>query len=184
MFGEGFQGGTSGKEPTANARDTEMKVWFLGQEDPLEEDMAAHASILAWLTLWTEGPGRLQSIVLQRVGHNWSDLAGMQCWLSNEIMIYIINIICLFHKIYLSCLYFYKIINYVLILILVSEDTLQNYHKLGILKQQMIGDFFGGPVVKNPTCNAGDTVSIPGWGTKIPHALGKDRTVQALVQTK
>ena len=106
----------------------------------------------------------------------------MQCWLSNEIKIYIINI-CLFHKIYLSCLYFYKV-NYVLILILVSEDTLQNYHKLGSLKQQMTGDSSGGPVVKNPTCNAGDTVSIPGWGTKIPHALGRDPTVQALVQTK
>ena len=34
----------------------------------------------------------------------------------------------------------------------------------------MLGDFLGGPVVKNPRCNAGDVGSIPGQGTKIPHA--------------
>ena len=34
-------------------------------------------------------------------------------------------------------------------------------------------DFPGGPVVKNPPSNAGDTGSIPGWGTKIPHAAGQ-----------
>ena len=34
-------------------------------------------------------------------------------------------------------------------------------------------DFPRGPVVKNPSCNAGDTGSIPGWGTKIPHAVGQ-----------
>ena len=35
------------------------------------------------------------------------------------------------------------------------------------------GHFPGGPVVKNPPSNAGDRGSIPGWGTKIPHALGQ-----------
>ena len=35
------------------------------------------------------------------------------------------------------------------------------------------GDFPGGPVVKNPPSNAGDVGSIPGWGTKIPHAEGQ-----------
>ncbi|TEA35916.1 hypothetical protein DBR06_SOUSAS810017, partial [Sousa chinensis] len=34
-------------------------------------------------------------------------------------------------------------------------------------------DFPGGPVLKNPSSNAGDTGSIPGWGTKIPHATGQ-----------
>ena len=34
-------------------------------------------------------------------------------------------------------------------------------------------DFPGGPVVKNPPCNAGDVGSITGWGTKIPHAAGQ-----------
>ena len=41
-----------------------------GWEDPLEKGMAAHFSILAWRTPWTEEPGRLQSVGSQRVGHN------------------------------------------------------------------------------------------------------------------
>ena len=48
----------------------ETWVRSLGWEDPLEEGMAAHSSILAWRFPWTEGPGELQSILLQRVGHN------------------------------------------------------------------------------------------------------------------
>ena len=41
-----------------------------GQDDPLEEGMATHSSILAWRVPWTEEPGRLQSMGSQRVGHN------------------------------------------------------------------------------------------------------------------
>ena len=40
------------------------------QEDPLEKALAIHSSILAWRIPWTEEPGRLQSIGLQRVGHD------------------------------------------------------------------------------------------------------------------
>ena len=47
-----------------------MQVQSLGQEDPLKEEMATHSSILAWKTLCTEEPGRLQSMGLQRVGSN------------------------------------------------------------------------------------------------------------------
>ena len=49
----------------------ETWVWSLGQEDPLEKEMATHSSILAWKIPWTEKPGRLQSMELQRVRHNW-----------------------------------------------------------------------------------------------------------------
>ena len=42
----------------------------LGQEDPLEKGMATHSSFLAWRIPWTEEPGRLQSMGLQRVGHD------------------------------------------------------------------------------------------------------------------
>ena len=48
----------------------EMWVWSLGQEDPLEKGMATHSSIHAWKILWTEEPGRLQSKMSQRIGHN------------------------------------------------------------------------------------------------------------------
>ena len=48
----------------------ETRVQSLGQEDPLEEEMASHSSILTWRILWTEEPGRLWSIGSHRVGHN------------------------------------------------------------------------------------------------------------------
>ena len=41
-------------------------------EDPLEEEMATHSSILAWRIPWTEEPGGLQSLGSQRVGHDWA----------------------------------------------------------------------------------------------------------------
>ena len=47
-----------------------MWVQSLGQEDPLEEGMGTHSSILAWKILWTEEPGRLQSMEPQRVRHD------------------------------------------------------------------------------------------------------------------
>ena len=47
-----------------------MWVQSLGQEDPLEEEMAACSSVLAWKIPWIEEPGRLQSVGLQRVRHD------------------------------------------------------------------------------------------------------------------
>ena len=49
-----------------------QEAWVpsLGQENPLEKGMATHSSILAWRILWTEKPGELQSMALQRVRHN------------------------------------------------------------------------------------------------------------------
>ena len=50
----------------------EMCVQSLGQKDPtLEKEMATHSNILAWRTLWTEEPGRLQSMGLQELGTTW-----------------------------------------------------------------------------------------------------------------
>ena len=51
-----------------------MGIWSL-QEDPLEEEMATHSSILAWEIPGTEEPGELSSMGSHRVGHDWSDLA-------------------------------------------------------------------------------------------------------------
>ena len=56
------------KNPPAN-------TGALGREDPLKKGMATHSSILAWEIPWTEEPGGLQSMGLQRVGH---DLATKQ----------------------------------------------------------------------------------------------------------
>ena len=49
-------------------RDTQVQS--LGQEDPLEKEMAAHPSILAWRILWAQEPDGQQSLDLQRVGHD------------------------------------------------------------------------------------------------------------------
>ena len=93
--GRGFPSVSVMKNPLANVGDTgdaglkklssgilfwvknlpamrETWVRSLGQEDPLEEGMATHSSILAWRIPWTEDPGRLQSMGSQRVGHNWT----------------------------------------------------------------------------------------------------------------
>ena len=48
----------------------ESRVQSLGQEDPLEKEMATHSSTLAWRIPWTEEPGRLESMGLQRVGYD------------------------------------------------------------------------------------------------------------------
>ena len=48
----------------------ETQVRSLGQEDPLEKGMATHSSILAWRIPWIEDPGQLQSMGLQKAGHN------------------------------------------------------------------------------------------------------------------
>ena len=48
----------------------EMQARSLGQEDPLEKEMATHSSTLAWKSPWTEEPGRIQSMGSRRVRHD------------------------------------------------------------------------------------------------------------------
>ena len=78
-----------GKEFTCNAGDTGS---ILGQEDPLEEEMTTHSSILAWKIPWTEEPSRLQFMESQKVG---SDLTystqDIYIYINNNTYIYIYN---------------------------------------------------------------------------------------------
>ena len=62
----------------------ETRVWSLGWEDPLEEGMADHSSILAWEIPGTEEPSMLQSKGSQRVGHDWNNWPHMHVILSNK----------------------------------------------------------------------------------------------------
>ena len=55
----------------------ETQVQSLDQENPLEKEMATHSSILAWRIPWTEEPGGLQSMGLQRVRHNWATFTSL-----------------------------------------------------------------------------------------------------------
>ena len=69
----------------------ETQVRFLGQEDPLEKEMAIHSSILVWKIPWTEEPDRLQSMGSQRVGHDWATSLNLS------------NILCLHFGLLLHC---------------------------------------------------------------------------------
>ena len=51
----------------------EMQVQSLGQEGPLEKEMATHSSIHAWEIPWTQEPGGLKSLWLQRIRHDFGD---------------------------------------------------------------------------------------------------------------
>ena len=65
-----FPGGLGGKVSACNAGDAqEIRVQSLGRED-LEKGMATHSSILTWRIPWTEEPGRLEFMGLQKVGHD------------------------------------------------------------------------------------------------------------------
>ena len=69
-FDVSFPSGSVVKNASALQETQEMWVQSLAQEDSLEESMATHSSILTWRILWTEEPGGLQSIGLQRVRHD------------------------------------------------------------------------------------------------------------------
>ena len=64
----GLPGGGSGNEPTCQCRTEEMWVWFLGREDPLEEEMATHSSILPWIIPWAEEP----QATVHGVANSWT----------------------------------------------------------------------------------------------------------------
>ena len=78
---------SSGKKSTCQCR---RKVWSLGQEDPLEEEMATHSSILTWEIPWTEEPGGLQSLDSQRVRCNWVSTHTLYLPLESNIDNYLI----------------------------------------------------------------------------------------------
>ena len=66
----------------------ETQVPPLGHEDSLEKGMATHSSILAWGSPWTEEPGGLQSMGLQRVGHDlgteYTHMPGLELYMTND----------------------------------------------------------------------------------------------------
>ena len=71
LDGEVWKWGRGAQRVTNLPAMQETWVQSLGQEDPLEKEIATHSSILAWRIPWTEEPDELQSMGLQRVGHNW-----------------------------------------------------------------------------------------------------------------
>ena len=82
VFPGGFPPSLAVKNPPVMQ---ETLVWSLGWEDPLEEGMATHSSILAWRISWTEEPGSLQSTGPQRVEHDWRDLENTHAQVLRQI---------------------------------------------------------------------------------------------------
>ena len=81
-----FTGGSLIKNLPANAGDVGS---ILGQDDPLEEEMATHSSILAWRIPWTWEPGRLQSMGLQswKQLSNYTELHTYPVWASQVALV-------------------------------------------------------------------------------------------------
>ena len=81
-FTQEFMVGTSLVAQTVKRLPARRKTWVqsLGQEDPLEKEMATHCNTLAWKIPWTEEPGRLQSMGLQRVRHDWATSLSLPWW--------------------------------------------------------------------------------------------------------
>ena len=79
------------KNPPVCAGDLEMRGQSLSWNDPLEKDMATHSIILVWRIPQTEEPGGLQSLGLQRVRHNWTNLA--------HTMMLVHKFLCLFFQV-------------------------------------------------------------------------------------
>ena len=76
MFAKDFSCGSVVKNLPAKQK---TWVWSLGREDPLEKEVATHSSILAWEIPWTEEPGGLQSMLLQKVRHNLAAKQQQKC---------------------------------------------------------------------------------------------------------
>ena len=82
----GFPGDASQvKNLPANTRDIREAHLILGGEDTMEEEVATHSRIFAWRILRTEEPCGLQSMGLQRVRHDWSDLSMLACFICFHI---------------------------------------------------------------------------------------------------
>ena len=141
----GFLGGSNDKESASNAGDL---VWSLGWEDSPEKGMATHSSILAWEIPWTKEPGRLRSTGSQK---------SRQDWATNTF-------------------------TFIMFIINIGEISSFSHHptstpKLRLVQHPAEGSirkpgwaFPDGPAWKTPCFTAGGMSSIPGQGTKIPHA--------------
>ena len=92
--------GASGKESTCQCRRCETPVWSLGREDPVEEDLATHSSILAWRIPWTEEPGRVHRVAKNQTWLKWLSTFTH----TKQVSFWQSNILC--HVLLSVCLYF------------------------------------------------------------------------------
>ena len=121
--------------------------------------MAPHSSTLAWKIPWVEEPGGLQSMVLLRVGHDWATSLSLSLSCTGEGNGNPLQCSCLENPRDGGAWW------------AAVCGVAQSRTRLKRLSSSSSRDFPGSSVVKNLPCNSEDAGSIPGWGTKIPHAL-------------
>ena len=95
-----FPGGSDSKESACSTGDLGS---IPGSGRPLEKGVAAHSSILAWRIPWTEEPGGLQCMGLQRVGHDWVRMHAVITHIGIKwklLQVYLLHMPCVFHAIY------------------------------------------------------------------------------------
>ena len=139
-----------------------MQFQSLSQEDPLEEGMATHSSILVWRTPWTEGPAGLQSTGLQRVEQSSTTTRTLSIPRASSppLVSSPTSHSLFFNNLHssLTCCY----------LLYASQWALRAKTFLKSSEISLIVQWLGICLA-----NIGDMGSIPGQGTRIPHAAGK-----------
>ena len=91
----------------------ETRVWSLSQEDPLETEMSTHSNTLVWRIPWTEEPGGLHSMGLQRAGHNWvtNTFTFNHYWLTKKYFFPIYGVYNLNNVLYINFIDYNKVAN-------------------------------------------------------------------------
>ena len=92
----------------------ETLVWSLGWEDPLKKAMATHSSILAWEMPWTEEPGRMHFMGLQRVRHDWATNTFTHTYI--YYVLYLYTHICMYYIYICTCVLYLQMYIYVYII--------------------------------------------------------------------
>ena len=143
-----------------------MQVWSLGWEDPLEEEVAIHSSILAWRIPWTEEPDRLQSMGSQKswTGLKW--LSNLEADASSSYQLPSTPAPSSFTVLRKKAAQFLPNLS-----LWDGEVSTQNFKDIYFsffwkknFKDIYLGFFPGGSVGKESACSAGDLGSIPGSG--------------------
>ena len=143
-----------------------MQFQSLGLDDPLEEGTATHSNILAWRIPWTEEPGRLQSIGLQTLAHNWSDLARMH---AHHIFIHS------FVDGHLGCFHFLAMVNSA------ATNTGVNmcFWVMGICGIVTLEDSLVSQMVNNPPATRETWVWSQGWEDPMKEGMATHSSILA-----
>jgi len=157
----------------------ETQVWSLGWEDPLEKEIAIHSSTIAWKIPWTEELGRLQSMGLQRVRHDWATsltrclMYRLSLLFSRSVSDEWIRFVALPLT---SQITLNKILSFLNLSVKIYKMRKQTPYqgKESCIKMEL-GTSLEVQWLRLYTSTARGVGLIPGWGTKTLHAIQKEK---------